>query len=297
MRIHTVALVLLGACSSESDTAAFRADTADSSRAGTAQIGEADFESRWTPESDSEIEARARDIDEELVRREGPRWEGEYYFGDGTGQNVVLKLAQSAGFVVESRGCVEVHDRNHGPVRVIDGVIELDFAWKNERDGLRGFPARLIPVRWGERSYLLTERQFDDFCNAFDHGREPRKESWGFFFMRMGDERRAAPGKPPVPEGYERLLLDAPIEASVRHTERFEICVDADGREIVTRVTIDKGWSDGVATDLEFFVGDGRAGSRMTIEDTAEHTARGILDKRGESSPAPPIGARATTRP
>lgn len=260
---------------------------------------EAEFDARWSADAEREFEARRRAIDGELARRCEPTWEGRYFRGDGTGENVELVLGHSAGFVASSHGCIagRGHDRNHGDVRVMGGALELAHAWPNERVGLRGFPTKLLALRWGERSYLLEESHLVAFCNAVNHGWEPRRELQGFFFLREGDEARAVAGKPSLGERYAKLLLDAPFEARVCHVERFEICVNEDGQEVITRVTLDQGWRDGVVVDLKFFVGDARSGSWMTIEDTAEHTARGILDRRGEDFPTPPIGARATTRP
>ncbi|MCK6447272.1 MAG: hypothetical protein L6Q99_12855 [Planctomycetes bacterium] len=265
----------------------------------------ADFEARWSADAERELETRRRAIESELARRSGPTWEGRYFRGDGTGEHVELVLGQSAGFVAGSHGCIpgRGHDRNHGDVRVLGDVLglgdalELAPAWPNERVGLRGFPTKLLAVRWGERNYLLEESQLVAFCNAINHGWEPRTERHGCFFLHDGDEARAIVGKPRLGERGSKLLLDAPLAARICHVERFEICVDADRQEVITRITLDRGWRDGVVADLEFFVGDARSGSWMTIEDTAEHTARGILDRRGEGFPTPPIGTRATTRP
>jgi hypothetical protein len=260
---------------------------------------DAAFDARWSADAEREFEARRAAIESEFERRCEPTWEGRYFFGDGTGENVDLVLGHTAGFVASSHGCIpgRGHDRNHGDVRVAGGELELDFAWRNERSGLRGFPAKLLPVHWGERTYLLEPDQLAPFCNAINHGWEPRTELQGFFFLREGDEARAIAGKPTLSERYSKLVLDAPLEARVCHVERFAICVNEDGQEMLTRVTIDRGWRDGVAAELELFVGDAHSGSWMTIEDTAEHTSRGILERRGEDFPTPAIGSRATTRP
>lgn len=273
-------------------------ESGERSLAGFAEPGAA-FEARWSTAAERELDARLRAIESEFARRCEPTFEGRYFRGDGTGENVELVLGHSAGFVARSHGCVpgRGHDQNHGELRSVGGALELDCAWPNERVGLRGFPTKLLPVRWGERNYLLEERELVAFCNAINHGWEPRSELHGFFLLREGDEARATAGMPSLGERYAKLLLARPLEARVCHVERFEVCVDEDGQEVITRVTLDLGWRDGVVADLEFFVGDARSGSWMTIEDTAEHTSRGILDRRGEDFPTPPIGARATTRP
>lgn len=61
---------------------------------------------------------------------------------------------------------------------------------------------RMVPVRWGDRRYLLEERDLPEFCLRVRSGEEPRRTSEGIFYLREGDWERPAAGQPDVPEAY-----------------------------------------------------------------------------------------------
>jgi hypothetical protein len=84
---------------------------------------------------------------------------------------------------------------------------------------------RLLPVRWGERLYLVDDGELLRFCNAVNAGIEPRggKDDpdyspflrgayFGTFYLRDGDEKKKASGEPQLPEEWRRFLLKRPIK-------------------------------------------------------------------------------------
>jgi hypothetical protein len=77
--------------------------------------------------------------------------------------------------------------------------------------GFRGTATDFIPVRWGERLYLIPEAQSRDFCNEVNQGSEPRKGAIGRFYLRRGDWNKKVNSLPSVPIGWVPLLLEKPL--------------------------------------------------------------------------------------
>lgn len=147
------------------------------------------------------IEIRVGAINQELASLKGKHdWAGEYYFGDGLGANLKLHIAPQTGFAVTWHGCMGLYGANEGQVKLEpDGVLALDFRWKNLIGGFGQFPRRVLPVRWGERHYLVDADRIIEFINSIHQGMEPRGNTLGMHFLRKGDEELAVTGFPTLP--------------------------------------------------------------------------------------------------
>jgi len=97
----------------------------------------------------------------------------------------------------------------------------------------------LIPVKWGERLYLMHQGSLREFCNAINLGVEPRSrlgtDSYlGMFYLRNGDENKSTSGHPTLSTDLLDLLLKRPIEAEIINIERegeTEVAVINKGNE------------------------------------------------------------------
>lgn len=83
----------------------------------------------------------------------------------------------------------------------------------------------LVPVKWGERVYLIFEPDLKNFANAVNLGVEPRPEMhseiwFGSFYRREGDEQKSVSGKPSLPAEWQPFLLDKPITAKIISAEK-----------------------------------------------------------------------------
>jgi hypothetical protein len=83
----------------------------------------------------------------------------------------------------------------------------------------------LIPVKWGERLYLMHRDSMIEFCNAINLGLEPRSSlgtDWylGSFYLQNGDENKPATGKPSLSNDLIDLLLEKRVEAEIINIER-----------------------------------------------------------------------------
>lgn len=114
------------------------------------------------------------------------------------------------------------------------------------------FPLNL--VKWGDRTYLISETDLASFTAAINLGVEPGKEElsltyYGDFFLREGDEEKNAAGKPSLPSKYQYLLLNEPINAMI-------VSIQAVDNEKESVATIDKGRLNGVKVGMSFISKD-----------------------------------------
>jgi hypothetical protein len=158
------------------------------------------------------LEIRMAAIDAELKQLDGKHpWAGHYFWGDGLGANLSLLIADQTGFAIAWHGCLGLYGANEGLIqRGKDGRLILDFRWRNDPDEFGNFPKELIPVRWGERRYLIDANDVPGFINQIHWGLEPRDTAFGDHFLQRGDEQRPALGLPALPEQWAQQLRTEP---------------------------------------------------------------------------------------
>jgi len=78
--------------------------------------------------------ARAWQIKAELAQLKTHEWAGEYYEGDGEGENISLLTAPKAGFVFRWQGCLGLYGLNYGSVEATSGRLKLLLASQPARN-------------------------------------------------------------------------------------------------------------------------------------------------------------------
>jgi len=62
----------------------------------------------------------------------------------------------------------------------------------------------LMPLRWGERLYLIRAGELEAFCRSISSRLEPRKTAVGDQFLRRGDHAKRVGGKrPPLCDAFK----------------------------------------------------------------------------------------------
>ena len=196
-----------------------------------------DIHSEATQSAVREREAR---ILEELAGAELDEWTGEYQFGDGLGVNVRLLFAPKAGFVYSWSGCFGQYDLNYGGIEWRKNGLSLRLERPYKHEAHRGLPSELIPVRWGERHYLIAPDNMINFANAVNAGFEPCPPCLRFL-LKTGDEHKAVAGGPDLPDQFKHYLLEEPIDARV-----LSLGETRAGEERITRLIVDKGSMHGM---------------------------------------------------
>jgi hypothetical protein len=220
-------------------------------------------------------------------------WAGSYYQGDGLGMNVMLRIAPTAGFVFEWRGCMGLSDRNFGTVKEADGRIALSFQFPNKRVGLSGLAPEFIPIRWGDRRYLVALDQIESFCADTNSGDEPRRTAQGQYLMRDDDQARSASGLPSVPAKYSKLLLKAPVQAKV--IEVLDSWKE-DPTTFMTRVKIDAGSEQGLVEGVRLYLIEPSRIQALVIEKVSPQSSVAIVERRGPSAGFPKIGWKFSSK-
>jgi hypothetical protein len=137
---------------------------------------------------------------------------GSYYYGDGLGMNFSLVVKPEGRFSFVWRGCLGVYGTNEGSAKVVNDHLILTPEQPNESRGIKRIPTELIPVRWGERLYLVPNEAGKAFCFEVNKEREPRTNAHGDYYLREGDWGRKVTGLPNVPKEWESQLQRKPTE-------------------------------------------------------------------------------------
>jgi len=225
-------------------------------------------------------------------------WAGEYYYGDGLGVNVAFMLAPRAGYVFEWHGCLGLYDRNYGKVSYSNGAIHLQFTYPNQRRGFGGIAPELVPVSWGERTYLIPADDVVGFCNEVNSGSEPRGYVHGNCLLRSGDEEKVVGGFPDVPQPFRNYLLKMPIEAKIvavgSPTTRPSV---GGGKFRENTVTVDKGRQAGLLAGMKLYVFKPfSVVNWIDVTDVRENEAQGTMTRVLEDEPGPEVGWELSTR-
>ena len=156
-----------------------------------------------------EIQAKQLALENEIARLglEHP-WAGEFTTV-GTDTTSRLLVAPEAGYLMSHSGRRGPWVSDLGRASFEGGRVVLvpDPAFDSGRAGFD-----LIPVPWGERTYLLQADRVIDFCNRVNSGREasdPSRAEW--IRCRAG----GVASKPELPAEFRSLVLEAPIEGRV----------------------------------------------------------------------------------
>lgn len=200
------------------------------------------------------VSERREAIASELQQLQGHAWAAEYYEGDGMGANISMSLAPQSGVTATLTGCTGLYGSNEGRIQEQpDGRLRFRFNRANAR-GFGGFPADVMPVRWGARRYLIPDSRMREFVNAINLGHEPRTRPHGRFLLARGDEAKPVTGMPGLPDRILQTIRHTPLDVGVLNVEpRPDKRVDG-FCENRYRVTVDHGNADGLVPGVELRV-------------------------------------------
>jgi len=240
---------------------------------------------------------RAAIAEENAATKPQVAWAGDYYSGDGLGANVSLSLAPRAGVAATWQGCLGTYATNKGTViPQADGSLMLKYEEPNDPQGI-GFADHVVPVAWGERMYMISEKEIAAFASAVNLGDEPRDGAQGMFLMRQGDESRMVYGVPVLPLAERSLIREVPLEVGVVSARRLDHD-QVDQSMCRYRLELDHGTNNGLAAGMRLQA-TGGAYDRVTLEQVTPTRAFGAISLFGDecSKPdqRPSINTRFTT--
>lgn len=220
---------------------------------------------------------RIQAIRRDLAKTDGlPFWAGKYFEGDGLGMNISLYVSPTAGFAFTNYGCLGLYGAGEGDISVQqDG--SLKFAFHTPQSSTSSdFPGEVIPVRWGERIYLLPRERMYEFVLAVNRGFEQLSMPGGGMFL---NNKMAIHGMPDLPQPYLAALRQKAVDAKILHVVRT--AAKTLGKlmcQMRYEVTIDRGASSGLSSGEMLAVVEPKdAFVELTLVHTTETEATGSL--------------------
>lgn len=212
----------------------------------------------------------------------GPdHWAGSYYYGDGLGVNEYVSIAPKAGFAFEWHGCLGLYDRNFGPLEFHGRELRLQFQFPNSREGFQGLHESFVPIRWGNRQYLVAVEEIVELCNAANQG-----ETDPHLLLKESCDDPKVFGKPDIPEEYSAYLTDPPIQAAVTSVGEPEIVHRYEQQYYRdTPLTLDAGTTAGVLVGMEFTLLNSGVAIRATVTAVRQDSCEAIVRQDEEDTP------------
>lgn len=265
----------------------------------TSAVAQERDDPKFSSKAESKAKNLKRQIQEEIGHRKNHEWAGEYYEGDGLGENVTFTIAPKHGYVFEWRGCLGVYDRNYGSVTITNSRILLSFAFTNKQEEFAGVANEFMLIPWGDRKYVVPANDVVGFCNDVNSGREPRKQAYGRYLLRRGDEAKKVSGNPTVPSKFQTCLLKEPIEASITRILKTSTRPSrADFQFNDATVAINAGKKQGLRPGMELYVTDpDRLVETVTVLSVVEDASEGIITQTDKDDPTPQVGWKLSTSP
>lgn len=139
----------------------------------------------------------ASDINEK-IKKEIP---GQYFRSFGTFADYTLTIHPNLSYSVVITAGNQSPFEQDGNFFVENGRIRFpslinDMAYENNFSGI----AYLIPIRWGERTYLIEDKHLIGFCEK-GFGSEPRENPRGLYYLRQDDWNLPVEGEPVFMDG------------------------------------------------------------------------------------------------
>ncbi len=241
-------------------------------------------EAKFSEQAEKRFAEVQKAIEREAAALGPDHWAGTYYYRDGLGVNVHVSIAPEAGFAFEWHGCLGLYDRNYGAVKAHGHELRPQFEFPNSREGFQGLHDSFVPVRWGDRQYLVAVKEMAELCNAANQGNtEP------YLLLKEVTEDAKVFGKPEVPEEYSGYLVDPPIQANVTLVgEPERVHMYEDRYTVDTPLTLDVGEKDGVLVDMEFTLVNSGVAIHATVtavqHDSCEAVVRQDTDDKAPTA-------------
>ena len=197
------------------------------------------------------IEKKRLKIENEIAQLKDHPWAWRYDRGSKV-FGVSLTLAPENGFADTCYGTWSQRfqeDNRYGTVDWNGNIVKLTYAFDLEDSGFDRCASEYKPIRWGERHYLIPSDEIVQFCNAVNSRDEPRNCVRGHYFLRWGDEKKEAKGKPELPEKYMPYLLDEPVDATIVSVKDIR----RNGNGQIATIIVNKGKKDGLLPDMELW--------------------------------------------
>ena len=207
-------------------------------------------------------------------------WAGDYSAQSGEVNVIAMRWSPRAGFVhLNFYTCLpELRGLNYGTITATPDYILLT----SQTSQRSGRVTKYLPVKWGERHYLVPESEVAQFYK-FVAGYGWKKDEYVFFdfLLKNDDLEKPIAGMPVLPRGYDQFVRK-PIEATITEILRREIKTERsyDGSlayESHTFVKLNAGSADGIKRGMTLNVVESKDYERVEIVQVRRQSSVGVL--------------------
>jgi hypothetical protein len=171
---------------------------------------------------------------------------GDYTFGDGfVHQRLEISLPDRYHFKWTSDVILDKPHHNdryesRGTCAFVDGVLRLapEGPFSSDLRDLMG--NNFVPVRWGDRRYLIPEKKRVLFCSVVNQGVVPKYMRSGPFSLAEANRRKSPEGRPDVPPEWAPFLLPKPVTGTITEVLDDQVAI------------MNAGAKDGLKSGMEF---------------------------------------------
>jgi hypothetical protein len=229
-------------------------------------------------------------IGEEKIVTQNNEWVGTYIVATAELHTSYLRWSPQLGYV--SMGIYSCEARvtnlNYGTVVFSPALFQLApkvpirSSKSKSGHGSHGpqfLPAKYLPVKWGERHYLIPEKSVAAFYGYVSG----LGDSGGDFFVKLADYDKSVEGMPILPPGYERFVRK-PVEATVRAVgakvlKRSRNFDGSPAYDFINHVTINAGSANGIRRGMRLFVVGSKERETVEITRVGKYSSRGVIDR------------------
>jgi hypothetical protein len=188
---------------------------------------------------------------------------GSYRRGDYRLGTCELKLESEHRFRFTRDRGERLPEQNRGSWRIDGDTLTLSPELPvNQGDEMLN--SRFLPIKWGNRLYLVKEQEMPAFCAQSGRHRTQmnRVDSLSPDYIKRYRKKNPPPlrGEPSIPERYKHFYEEGPIEAEV---------IDAEKKSLVV---LNKGSRDRLEAEMLMVLSDGRD-PELQIVFVADHTS------------------------
>jgi hypothetical protein len=135
----------------------------------------------------------------------------------------------------------------------VDGILRLvpEGPFSSELRDMMG--NNFVPVRWGDRRYLIPEKERLVFCSVVNQEGLPRYMRSGPFSLRDVDRRKPPEGLPEVLSEWAPFLLQKPVAGTITEVLADHVAI------------LSAGAKDGLKAGMEFVRTNRMRSSRLRV--------------------------------
>ncbi len=177
--------------------------------------------------------------------------DADYIYGNGFVYEH-LEVGRLGQFHYQWRNDVvrdEPHDNDRwesrGSCSIVYGMLRLVMQGAYSSELRKGMKNDFVPIRWGNRRYLIPKKERVVFCSAVNQGIVPRYMRSGPFSLDQTELRKPPPGHPDVPAAWAPFVLQKPVSGTITEILPDHVAI------------LSAGAKDGLKAGMEF-AGDER---------------------------------------